>query len=93
MRNQYIIAYDISDSKRLNRLHNCLLGYGDSIQYSIFVCGLSLKEKEIMVADIYSIIRPSEDSVIIYNAGRDIDRKLETIGIKKKIHERKAIII
>ena len=93
MRNKYIIAYDVSDNKRLNRLHNCLLGYGDPIQYSIFICDLSPKEKQIMVIDIYSIIKPSEDSVIIYNAGKDIDKKLETIGIKKKIHERKAIII
>lgn len=93
LRNNYIIAYDITDNKRLNKLHAYLLGYGTPLQYSIFTCELSATEREILITDIYSMIKPSEDSVIIYNAGKNINKNLLTLGIKKKAHERKAVIV
>jgi len=89
-RNKYIIAYDIADNKRLNKLHNY---YGILIQYFIFICELSLTEREIMITDIYAIIKSSEDSVIIYNAGTNINKNPLTPRIKKKAHKRKAIIV
>ncbi|HII82300.1 MAG TPA: CRISPR-associated endonuclease Cas2 [Ferroplasma sp.] len=93
MRNYYIIAYDITDNKRLNKVHNYLLGYGTHLQYSIFICELSATEREILITDIYALIKPSEDSIIIYNAGKNVNKNLLTLGIKKKPHDRKAVIV
>lgn len=33
----YVVAYDIADDKRRMRIADLLLGYGDRIQYSVFL--------------------------------------------------------
>ncbi len=94
MRNKYIVGYDISDSKRLYKVHSLMLGYGDPIQYSIFSCELSGKEKMIMVTELHDLIKTSEDSVFIINLGTNKKyRKIETLGVKKRDKERKSIIL
>lgn len=93
MHNKYIVAYDISDAKRLRNVYNFMRGYGKSIQYSIFLCELSLKEKAILKTEIYELIKPSEDSIILVDLGHGKSKKIETIGIKKASDDRGAIII
>jgi CRISPR-associated endonuclease Cas2 len=41
MRTCYLVAYDIADPKRLQRVHRTMRGYGDPLQYSVFRCILS----------------------------------------------------
>src|SRR5437870_5051974 len=45
MRTCYIVAYDIADPKRLQRVHRTMRGYGDPLQYSVFRCILSPSER------------------------------------------------
>lgn len=33
-----LVAYDISDDRRRNRLHRLLRGFGEPVQKSVFVC-------------------------------------------------------
>ena len=35
---QLLVAYDISDGRRRNRLHRLLRGFGEPLQKSVFVC-------------------------------------------------------
>ena len=49
MRQVFIVAYDVSDPKRLYRVHKRLLGFGEPQQYSIFLCLLSQKEFVLMM--------------------------------------------
>jgi len=44
MRNLHLVAYDIADPKRLYQVHKRMRGFGDPLQYSVFVCLLSPKE-------------------------------------------------
>ena len=41
MRNRYFVAYDVMDPARLARTYKKMLGYGDRVQYSVFICSLS----------------------------------------------------
>ena len=69
MRNRYVVAYDVSDAKRLRRTFKKMNGFGDAIQYSLFVCELSSKERIIMEEALTEIINHKEDRVLIINIG------------------------
>jgi len=96
LRNKYLVSYDISDEKRLNRVFNKMKGYGEPIQYSVFICNLSLKEKVMMISALKEIINNREDSIIIIEIGssdKNTNDLIELIGKIPDIPERKNIII
>ncbi|MDG7036197.1 MAG: CRISPR-associated endonuclease Cas2 [Nitrososphaerota archaeon] len=94
MRNKYLVAYDISDSKRLRMMYNLMCGYGDPLQFSVFLCELSGKEKVLMATDIISTINKLADSVLLVNLGNSQkDKAIEFIGHRKQTLERKPVII
>ena len=61
-----IVAYDISDDKRRNRVAGCLEGYGFRVNYSVFECILKSAAVERMERDLRKLILAEEDSVRIY---------------------------
>jgi CRISPR-associated protein Cas2 len=96
LRDKYLVAYDIREEKRLSRVFNKMKGYGEPIQYSVFICDLSLKEKVLMISALKEIINNREDSVIIIKIGSSdkiINDLIELIGKPPEIPERKSIII
>jgi len=68
-RNVYVVAYDVAEKKRLRSVHKKMRGFGDSLQYSVFKCHLSEKERELMIGALCEIIRPSEDRIMIVDLG------------------------
>lgn len=68
-RRRYLVAYDIRDDRRLRSIAVCMEGYGERIQYSVFVADLSDREKYLMRADIESRMKQTEDSVMIIDLG------------------------
>ncbi len=96
MRKKYVVSYDITDPKRLNQVYKKMRGYGDTLQYSVFICDLSLKEKIIMVSELSHIINHSQDSILIFelgNSNAQFQKKITSIGKVKKIDDRGAMII
>ena len=69
-RRRYLVAYDIRDDRRLRSIASCMEGYGTRIQYSVFVCDLSDREKVTMRADIEGLMKVSEDSVMVIDLGQ-----------------------
>ena len=45
MRNRYIVTYDITDDRRREAVFKALRGFGDHLQYSVFRCDLSDRER------------------------------------------------
>lgn len=68
-RRRYLIAYDIRDDRRLRSIAVCMEGYGERIQYSVFVADLSDREKYLMRADIEFRMKHTEDSVMVIDLG------------------------
>jgi CRISPR-associated protein Cas2 len=68
-RHRYIVCYDIRDPKRLRRTHRTLMGYGDPLQYSVFVCDLSPAERVLMEEALRGVVKISEDSVVLIDLG------------------------
>ena len=96
MRNRYIVAYDVSDGKRLRRIFKKMNGFGDALQYSVFACDLSSKERVIMEEALTEIIDLKEDRVIIIDVG-PVDGRggevMRTLGRQAKPKEREALVV
>lgn len=69
-RRQYLVMYDISDSKRLRRMDRLISGYGYRIQYSIFLCSLSGTMKAQLTNEIRQIINSIEDQCCLIDLGK-----------------------
>lgn len=66
MKSVYLIAYDIKDDRRLNRVHRYLKGRGIHLQKSVFYCLLSQEEIRKIRQGISELIEEREDDVRIY---------------------------
>ncbi|MYC23887.1 MAG: CRISPR-associated endonuclease Cas2 [Caldilineaceae bacterium SB0662_bin_25] len=96
MRNRYIVAYDISDGKRLRRIFKKMHGFGDALQYSVFACDLSPKERVIMEEALTEIMNLKEDRVIIIDVGPVEGRGgevMRTLGRQTKPRQREALVV
>lgn len=96
MRNSYLVAYDIRDPKRLRKIYVKMRGYGEAIQYSVFLCRLSKTEKMLMLSDLVVLIKTNEDSIIIIPLGRSSKEDIsdiEFIGVKRDITEYSSFIV
>ena len=96
VRYTYLVTYDISEPKRLRKVFLKLRGYGNPIQYSVFICDLSEKEKALMIVDLDEIINYAEDRLMIIKVGlsnEKTERKIEVFGKKVEIEERGAVIV
>lgn len=63
---QYLIGYDISDTKRLQKIHRIMTKYATPIQYSIFLYEGVQKELQNCIEDIMQIFHKKEDDLRIY---------------------------
>lgn len=94
MRNHYIVAYDISDPKRLREVFRTMRGYGDRLQYSVFICELSPKERVLLVTALEGLIDHSEDRVMIVDMGSgDHAKWIEFLGRQIHLPERQAVVV
>ena len=65
MRYHTLVTYDICESRRLQRVHSLMKGYGDGFQYSVFICQLSEKDFVILRERLRDIIHNNEDQVVM----------------------------
>ena len=63
---QYLIGYDISDEKRLQKIHKKMVKYATPIQYSIFLLDGTRKELQICIDDILTILNKKQDDLRVY---------------------------
>lgn len=68
-RKRFLVAYDIRDPKRLRKVHKTMVGYGWSMQYSVFICDLDAMELVAMKAELGEIIHHTEDSIAMIDIG------------------------
>lgn len=69
MRTLYIITYDISDDRRWRRVFKLMQGYGDRLQYSVFRCALSDRERIELTEKLSNAIKHTEDQVLFIPLG------------------------
>lgn len=78
-RGLYIIAYDITDMRRLNRVRYFLKGYSTGGQKSAYECFLTEGELKFVISNLRRLIFEPEDRVHIFQM--DGRSKTHTLGI------------
>ncbi|KZS61459.1 CRISPR-associated endonuclease Cas2 [Mycobacterium ostraviense] len=68
-RRRYLMAYDIADPKRLRRVCTLMEDHGERLQYSVFLCDLSVAELAELEAAVTAAMHLVEDSVVRIDLG------------------------
>jgi len=87
-RRRYLVAYDISDPRRLRTVYQEMLGWGTRLQYSVYVCDLTKGELIMMRRQLLRLIDASTDSVVIIDLGVPTTRRavvIEALGQRKEL--------
>ena len=83
MRKRYLIAYDVADDKRRTAIFKVLMGNGDHVQFSVFLCQLSDVELARLKGDLAESVNARQDQVVILDLGpadSDLASRFECIG-------------
>jgi len=80
MSGEWIIAYDIADVRRRQRVARRLEAVGTRLQRSVFRCRLSRYALRVLQADVASVIDPAEDRVRWYPICAHCERRLTGMG-------------
>lgn len=87
-RKVYLVAYDVTNKKRLRQTHKKMRGYGDALQYSLFWCVLSDTERELMTTALTEIIDVQEDRIMIADLGSRDGKRVDGVRfLGKRLEE------
>lgn len=82
-RSCFIVTYDICDPKRLRKVFRTCRNFGTHLQYSVFECDLSTREKVQLEKELTEIINDREDQVLFIALGPSEsrgDRDISALG-------------
>lgn len=80
----YVISYDISETKRRNKIFKLLKNYGEHRQYSVFECDLTKKRFQQLYHELFELMQGEEEGNIrIYDLCQNCCDRIKVIGIEK----------
>jgi len=88
-----LVAYDIIEDKRRQKVANILEDYGERIQYSVFECWITREYFKIMRDRILEVIEEQEDKVNFYFLCDSCLKKKEYLGRQEIFQEVEVYII
>jgi CRISPR-associated protein Cas2 len=83
VRRRYLVSYDVADDKRRTKIFELLGGYGDHVQYSVFLADLTEQERVTLQGRLLGLMNERDDQVLIVDLGREtrpLDHALEVLG-------------
>jgi CRISPR-associated protein Cas2 len=95
-RRRYVVCYDVREPVRLRRTHDVMMGYGDPLQYSVFLCDLSPAELVLLESDLRRVVKLSDDSVMIVDLGPATGiarRRIRALGKGRLPEGPRAIVV
>jgi CRISPR-associated protein Cas2 len=81
MRRCFLVTYDIRDSRRLQRIHKLMKGYGEHWQYSVFFCVLKEVDRIKMQQALEVQMNLKVDQVVVVDLGSNEDAARESIFV------------
>ena len=85
MRLLYIVAYDITDDKRWRKVFRLMRGYGDHLQYSVFRCELSDRERIELMEKLADVVKHDTDQVLFFSLGPVGGQRAERVKHLKQL--------
>ncbi len=78
-----LVTYDIVDDRRRLKVAKIMEDFGERVQYSVFECFLTRRQRELLIRRLKGVINQEEDSVRIYDLGSLDPMDIEVIGSGK----------
>ena len=76
----FLVAYDIADPKRLQKVAKTCEDYGTRVQYSVFECHLEPDALDELWLRLLDIIDPAEDRLVAYKLDAQAAKETLTAG-------------
>ncbi|MCB1144582.1 MAG: CRISPR-associated endonuclease Cas2 [Leptospiraceae bacterium] len=98
MKAYYLLMYDIVNPKRLQKIHKICKGYGQQIQYSVFLCQLTREDLEILKGKLSKWVNTDDQILFIRikpvkKTKEGIDSRVISLGKKFSFYEDEYMII
>lgn len=74
MRHRYVVAYDIRNDVRLRQVHGVVKSFGERLQYSVFLCDLTMTEKIALKTELRAVLDHRCDSIVFIDLGDAVAR-------------------
>jgi CRISPR-associated protein Cas2 len=84
-----LVAYDITDPKRLHRAAKLCEDWGVRIQYSVFECRLDTRDFDLFWSELTGVIDPRVDRIVGYKICTRCARDVRSFGIQE--HNEKVV--
>jgi len=81
----YVIAYDISDDRKRDKISKILEKYGIKVQYSIVECDLSKATVKALYQQMSKIIDKKTDKIYLYPLDEECKRKVIYLGSREEV--------
>lgn len=62
----YLITYDISDPRRLQRVHRLLKSHAIAMQYSVFIAVMNQTDRDELIGKLTKLIDEQQDDIRLY---------------------------
>ncbi|MFV2064151.1 MAG: CRISPR-associated endonuclease Cas2 [Chloroflexota bacterium] len=93
---RYVVAYDIPDDRRRQRVARKLESYGDRVQFSVFLVEVKPARFVRLRASLERLLQVEDDSLLIVDTGPtrgNADARLEFVGRGAQVIRDRAIIL
>jgi len=88
-----VVAYDLPNDRRRQRLHDALLNYGTPVQYSVFECLVDDVELARMKKQVKRILRPRLDHVRYYYLCAACVKRIESTMGPEVAHQVDVLVV
>ncbi len=89
----YLVAYDISDPKRLRKVAQTCEDFGFRRQYSVFLCRLTATDFVRLKRRLYDLIHLEKDQVLFIPLCPRCVAQIEALGRPVEAHDAKDVVI
>jgi CRISPR-associated protein Cas2 len=89
----YLVAYDISNPKRLRKVATVCEDFGYRKQYSVFLCRLSATDFVRLRSRLYDIINLNEDQVLFVPMCAKCVNQIEALGRPTEAVDAKDVVV
>lgn len=89
----WIVAYDISDPKRLRRVATCCEDYGIRRQYSVFLCRLGATDFVRLRSRLYDLIDRDADQVLFIPLCGKCVGAIEALGRPTEAADARDVVV
>jgi CRISPR-associated protein Cas2 len=89
----YMVAYDISDPKRLKKVATACEDFGIRYQYSVFLCRLSATDFVKLRSRLYDLIDLQQDQVLFIPMCAKCVPQIESMGRPMEAVDSRDVVV